>query len=115
ATVLGAVMGRKVLNSRTISRAQSAARGVGRTARKKQEAAIAAESLESLREQLQRLEFEFKSELSTIETKTSAREQLLEPVAFTPKKAGINVSLTCLAWAPGIQEADGKVKPLWSE
>jgi hypothetical protein len=62
ATLVGAMLGRKVVSTGTIGRATTAARGAGRVVKEQQDVGRAKETVEVLRQQLANLEAEFKAE-----------------------------------------------------
>ena len=71
ATLLGALFGRKAVSVGSIGRATTAARGVGRTMKERQDVDGAEQSVEAVRQKIADLEAELKSE---IEELTSANE-----------------------------------------
>nr|MBA3298297.1 ATP-binding protein [Acidobacteriota bacterium] len=66
AAALGAVLGRKVLNSGSIGRATTAARGVGRSMREAGDVKRASDNAEALRQQLQELDDAIREETQRI-------------------------------------------------
>jgi hypothetical protein len=98
ATILGAMIGRKPLNTTTVGRATSAARGAGRASRKKQEAAHASETAQSLQGQLDELEQQFKDDLAQVAEKTKLTDASFETVAVAPKKASIEIRALGVLW-----------------
>jgi hypothetical protein len=113
ATLLGAFLGRKAVGVTNIGRATTAARGVGRVLKERQDIGRAEETLEGIQQQLRELEAEFTSEMETLETKTDPLAERLERVAVKPKKADIAVRLVALAWAPQWQDPQGNTSPAW--
>ena len=61
-TLLGALFGRKALSSSTISKATTAARGVGRSIQEGTEAATAAQNVEAIRKEMADMETEIAAE-----------------------------------------------------
>lgn len=94
-TLLGALFGRK---SVTLSRAGTAARGVGKSFKESQDVARAEEDLGTIKQQIADLEQELQDEIS--ETDLQLREAPLEKAAIKAKKSDIDVRLIALAWAP---------------
>ncbi len=113
ATLLGAFLGRKAVGVTNIGRATTAARGVGRVLKERQDIGRAEETVEGIQQQLRDLEAEFTSEMATLETKTDPLTERLESVAVKPKKTDIAVRLVALAWAPQWQDPQGKTTPAW--
>ncbi len=99
--VLGAFLGRKTLSTGNISRAASAARGVGRSAKEASDVGRAEEAVEAVEQQLAELQLAFKSELDSIEARLDAATEELEKIELKPKKTGITVKAVVLAWEPG--------------
>jgi hypothetical protein len=99
ATILGAMIGRKPINTSTVGRATSAARGAGKASRKKQEAELAEETAQSLQAQLDEMEFDFKSELSKVAEGTKLTDAF-EPTAIAPKKSNIQLQAIGILWMP---------------
>ena len=100
ATLLGAVIGRKTLGTSTIGRATTAARGVGRTARARDDIARAQETFESLKGQLADLESEFQAETDALEVKFDPIAEALEAVELKPTKTNISIDTLVLGWVP---------------
>jgi hypothetical protein len=114
ATLLGAFLGRKAVSTSTLGRATTAARGVGRVLKERQDVGRAEETVEALQKQLADLEAEFNAEMATVEAKVDPLTERLDTVALRPKKTNIAVRLVALVWVPGWQEAQGKVTPAWT-
>jgi len=100
ATLLGAVVGRKAISATTLGRATTAARGVGRTAREKQDIARAEESLQALQGRLADLEAEFQTETDELEAKFDPTTEDLDTIELKPTKTNISVDTLVLAWVP---------------
>jgi hypothetical protein len=95
--LLGAVFG----SSRSqIGRASTAARGAGRVAQSRQEAARAEETVEAVRAQIDELERELQEELRKVED-TANGEEPLEEVAVRPALNAISMRLVALVWVGG--------------
>ncbi len=105
ATLLGAVVGRKVISTTTLGRATTAARGVGRTAREREDIARAEDSLEALQGRLADLEAEFQAETDALEAKFDPTAEDLESIELKPTKTNISVDTLVLAWVPEEQPA----------
>lgn len=95
-TLLGAFLGRKALSASTISKATTAARGVGRTIQEGSEAATAEQSVEGIRGQIADLETEIEVESAAL----AASEPEVEVVDIKPARTGVSVRLMALAWVP---------------
>lgn len=112
-TLLGAFMGSRRITSRTMDRASSAARSMNRATRKEQEAAHAQENLSALEQQLEKLELDFKDEMSRLERRYDAQSEPLEKIAIFPKKTNIKVKLLALAWVPVWRNESSADTAIW--
>jgi hypothetical protein len=110
-SVLQALFGRKLASGANVSRAATSMRAAGRMARQRSDVGHAAENVESLREQLEELEAEFKAEAETVQQKAGAGELDVEAVRIKPRKTDITVSRLNLVWVPWIIDAAGSAKP----
>ncbi|HXG56897.1 MAG TPA: DUF87 domain-containing protein [Vicinamibacterales bacterium] len=99
AAALGAVLGRKVLNSGTIGRATTAARGVGRSMKEAGDVKRASETAESLRQQLQELDDSIRDETQRIGAAFDAPVDI-ESVQVAPKRGHVSVQFVALGWQP---------------
>jgi Helicase HerA, central domain len=95
-TLLGAILGRKTLSSATVSKAATAARGVGRTMQEGSEAATAEQNAEAIRKQIAEMENEVEAESAAL----AATEPKIEVVEVKPARAGVSVRLIALGWVP---------------
>jgi hypothetical protein len=113
ATVLGAFVGRKAVSATTLGRATTAARGVSRVAKEKEDIERATDNVEALKERLAEAEAELEAEVDELEAELSVAQEELEPVSVRPKKADITVQLVALAWAPHAAATSGELTPAW--
>ena len=79
-TLLGAFLGRKAISSSTISKATTAARGVGRSIQEGSEASAAEQSVEAIRQQISEIETEIEAESAAL----GATEPDIETVQVKP-------------------------------
>jgi hypothetical protein len=98
ATVIGAFMGRKGVSSSTIGRATTAARGINKVAKQREDVGRAEDNLETLNSKLQLLNSQFAAEAQAVADKFDPLKELLEPVSVPLKKANVTVKLLALAW-----------------
>ena len=113
ATVLGFLLGRKRASAGTVGRATSVLRGAGRTMDQRGDVGRAKETVETLKERLAELEAEFAAESAKIERAADPAAEDIERVTVAPKKAGVDVQLVALAFAPHVQGAGGALTPAW--
>ncbi len=101
ATVVGAFMGRKMLGSTTVGRAATAARGVNRASKQRQDVDLARANRDELQQKLTEIEGQFKAEASAISSRFDSQTEIMEEAAVLPQKNGIKVNLIGLAWVKG--------------
>jgi hypothetical protein len=99
ATLVGALMGRKVGSLSTLGRATTAARGVGRTMKETEDVAVATERRREAEAELRAIEADLEKEVEAIGT-TGALSPEIVRLEIKPKRAGIDVRLVTLAWKP---------------
>ncbi|MHB1133577.1 MAG: ATP-binding protein [Chloroflexota bacterium] len=99
ATLLGAFLGRKS-PSRSLGRATTAVRGMGRSMKQSGDVGRARETVATLQEQLRELEEEFAAETDAVEAAVDPLSEELETVAIKPKKSDVVVETLALVWAP---------------
>ncbi len=99
-SVLGALLGRKVLSSANVGRATTAARGVGRTMKETQDVKRAQENVDALKGQLANLEGELEAELAGIEATAPAETRTLGTLVIKPKKTHVTPDRLVLVWSP---------------
>lgn len=112
-TVLGAIMGRKVLSATNIGKATTAARGLGKISKESGDVARAKETEEALKQQLAELEAEVQAETDELLAATDPSTEPLKTFEVKPKKSGISVVLLTMVWAPYWRTPEGTAKPAW--
>ncbi len=95
ATVIGAVFGR-----RSLGRATTASRGVGRSIEQAGDVGRATENLETLRAELARLDAELVAEIGELDARIDPLTEPLRALALRPEKDDVAVSLVALGWLP---------------
>ena len=110
-TLLGAVLGRKAISASTLGRATTAARGVSRSMKEKQDVGRAVEIVAQMQKQLADLNAEAEDEAAGILAQGDPLTESLAPVTIKPKKTNISVQLVALAWAPYWSDAQGAITP----
>lgn len=114
--VIGAVTGRSKKRGGLLGaflgagsgRAATAMRGIGRTARTRQNIEHAEETVEAVRDDIAELEEEFQKELNEIELAADAAEAL-ESVAIRPALNAMTVRAVALVWLPVGSGEDGEI------
>jgi hypothetical protein len=112
ATLLGALLGRKVGSVGNVGRATTAARGMGRAARERGDIARAEESHGVLQQELGALEAEFEEALVQLREGT-ASENECEELLIRPLKTDLGIERVALVWTPWRVRADGIAEPAY--
>jgi hypothetical protein len=113
ASVLGAVFGRKLASVGNVGRATTAARGMGRVGREKDDIVRAQESLGSLAEQKAGIEKQVEAEVAALQAEFDPSALELEPAEIKPRKTDIAAASPILIWLPFAVAADGFPAPLY--
>lgn len=114
ATLMGALMGRKVVSRRTVEKASSAMRRAGRSYRGGQEVGEAEDSLERQQAKLAELEAEFSTALAEVDRSVDAMQFALETVEVRPRKADISIASLGLLWRPCTVDESGREVALFA-
>ena len=101
ATVIGAFMGRKMIGTSTVGRATTAARGVNRAAKQRQDVELARSNRADLQAKLDQVESQFREEAQALSSRFDSQAEVLEETVVLPKKTAITVNLVGLAWVKG--------------
>ena len=113
ATLLGALVGRKVASASTVGKAATTAKSVGRAAQQREDIARAEETVEALQKQLADLQAEFDAETAKIAASIDPMTEELTSVVVKLRKADISVQLVTLVWAPHWQDEGEGLIPAW--
>jgi hypothetical protein len=113
ATLLTAMVGRKLGGRSSVGRATTAARGVSRSMKEAQDVGRARETVEAQKEKLEALEVEFQAETEELKATFDPQQAELETVSVRPKKKDIAVKMVALGWAPHWEGPGGAVSPAW--
>jgi hypothetical protein len=111
ATVLGALFGRKTLSVGNIGRATTAARGVGRTLKERQDIEGAAQSVELVRAKRADLEAELQSEIRELTDANDPEKVPVRSASIKPRKSDITVDGVALVWIPWWVGESGSERP----
>lgn len=99
-SILGALLGRKVISAGNVGRATSAARGMGRNMKESADIKRAAGNVDALKAQLANLEGELEAELAGQEAAAPSAARTFASVTIKPKKTHIAVERVVLVWNP---------------
>jgi DNA helicase HerA-like ATPase len=111
ATLLSAVLGRKLGSAGNVGRASTAARRAGSLGRERGDVVRATEDVVTLRQRVKELEQEFQERLEAVREKTQASTLAPEALEIPPRKADLVVESVFLVWIPCWVGADGRVAP----
>jgi hypothetical protein len=100
AAVLGALFGRKALSTATLGRASTAARGVSRTLKEREDVGGANESLESVRARRAQVEAELQAEIQQLTAANDPEQLAIETTSVRPRKSDVTVEGVSLVWVP---------------
>ena len=100
-SILGALLGRKVLSSGNIGRAGSAARSASRIGRESVDVQRADETLEELRQRGFALQEECEAEVAELAASVAADTVELREITLAPRKSDLVVNEVALVWIPG--------------
>jgi hypothetical protein len=95
ATVIGALFGR-----RSLGRATTASRGVGRSIEQAGDVGRAAENLEALRKELAELDAALQAEIRDLDARIDPLAEPLGAIRLRPEKDDVTVRLVALGWLP---------------
>jgi hypothetical protein len=100
ASVLGALLGRKVISASTVGRAATAARGVGRARKQTPAGARARDNQAAIEDRLAALQATLEADLSALTSTADPMTVPLERVVVKPRKNQIVVRHVVLVWVP---------------
>lgn len=104
-TLLGAFVGRKAVSLGTLSRATTAARGVGRQMQQAGDVARAEETIEAIQQKLRDLEAELEAEIEKLAAAHDPSSETLERIELRPSRAQVTVRLVALVWIPRLRDS----------
>ena len=111
ATLLGALFGRKVVSVGSIGRVTTAARGVGRTMKEREDVGGAEQSVEAVRQRIADLEAALQAEILQLTSANDLENLGIESASLKPRKSDITASGVSLAWAPHWVGDGGSARP----
>jgi hypothetical protein len=99
ATMLGALMGRRMVSLSTLGRATTAARGVGRSMKEAEDVQRAQDKLQEVETELAALNADLEREIAALDHTVNANAPL-EVIEIKPKRGNVDIRLVALAWQP---------------
>jgi hypothetical protein len=111
AAILGAVLGKgKLASAGTVGRATTAARGMGRASKEKEDVARAEENVDVLKARLDELQGQIGDEMGAIQAGNDPSTLEVVAVKVAPRKGDLSAGTVCLAWIPHRVNPDGTVE-----
>jgi hypothetical protein len=98
ATMVGALLGRRVLSAATLGRATTAARGVGRAAKEAEDVGRAEGRVSELHGELAAMEADLQGEISAMTG--DCADEPIETLEVKPKRGAVSVRLVSFVWVP---------------
>ena len=98
ATILGAVLGRRGGGLGTLGRATTAARGVGRSMKERQQVERAEDTLAAERQTLAEIEAQAQADMSATVVAADIAPDAIEKMAMRPRRSGATVDLVAVVW-----------------
>jgi hypothetical protein len=97
ATMMGALLGRKVLSASTLGRATTAARGVSRAAKEAEDVARAEARVAELQRELAEMDAQVQADVAAL---AGDSEEPVETLEIKTKRGAVDVRLVSLVWKP---------------
>jgi hypothetical protein len=97
ATLLGALLGRKAVSASTLGRATTSARGMGRTMKEASDVKRAAETVDAVRADVERLESQIAADSALVAGRFEQEAEFTR-VAVRPKRGQVEVQFVALLW-----------------
>jgi hypothetical protein len=113
-TLLGALVGRKVISAGTLGKATTAARSAGRAMKQSQDVELANASVEQVQQRISDLDADFQAELAQAQASVNPVTEKLETVVLRPTRTKVAVKLVGLAWLPHWKDEKGQLTDAWS-
>jgi hypothetical protein len=110
-TVLGALLGRKLVSTTGRRRAASAVRAAGRTRRQRGDVVRAEETVQTLTDSLEEIEAEFQEEVRSLRESLNPAAMEISEFLVRPRKSDISVTRVTLVWLPWLVDSTGVAKP----
>jgi hypothetical protein len=97
-TVIGALFGRKTLSVTNIGKATTAARGMGRSMKEREDVQRVSGSRDELKAELANVEGQLQSEVASLEANAPSADRTFSSTALKPKKTDIAAQRVVLVW-----------------
>lgn len=111
ATILGALMGRRMASATNINRAASSIRSASKIGKEAEDVERAGESVAVLQERMQALEQQFAQETEALQGQFEPTAVEIIKAQIRPRKSDVMIGAVGLCWTPWKKGADGLVEP----
>ncbi len=108
--LLGALFGRKLVSSTSVTRAATAVRKAGNVQKQSGDVQRASDTVDSIKAQLAELETELQADVASLESDWSAKAEQLEEVAVRPKASDITLQFCGIGWLPFLEDSMGNLR-----
>ena len=111
ATVLGAVLGRKLASATNVGRATTAMRGAGRVGREREDIGRAENSIETIDAQRVEMEAELEAEVARLQSEYNPGALSIDTIEIPPRKSDVSIAPLRLLWIPWVIDGNGLASP----
>lgn len=111
ATILGALMGRRITSASNLGRATSTIRSASKIGKEAADVERAGESAAVLQERLQAMEQQFEQESAAVQSQFEPGNVEVTKAQIRPRKSDIMIGAVGLCWSPWKKGSDGLVEP----
>jgi Helicase HerA, central domain len=113
ASVLGAVLGRRVASTTNVGRARAAARSLGRTSRERSDVAVARQEIEEVRAQRAELDAELAEAEASLTATLAPDVVTIDVVRVPPRRGDLAIEPLSLVWVPAWIASRGAETKAW--
>ena len=111
ATILGALMGRRINSASNLGRATSTIRSASKIGKEAADVERAGESVAVLQERLHAMEQQFEQESAAVQSQFEPDNVEVTKAQIRPRKSDIMIGAVGLCWSPWKKGSDGLVEP----
>jgi len=111
--ILGAFLGRRAVSATSAGRLGTAAKSAGRLRKESMDAALAQESAEAVKAQIEELDRALQADIAKLEAAFDPTAEKLQEVVVAPTPAGITQEFFGLVWLPYRRDSQGEAVPAW--
>ena len=112
-SILGALLGRKLVSKTNLSKASSAMRKTGKVSKERADLALAEEKLKNEEKKLLELENQFDVDVEGLADPIDPQQIKIRQMNISPRKSDLIVSDVSLLWMPYAEQGPGALSPLF--